>query len=98
MRQMLGLSKKLWNYQVLVAFPHIRADKKRDPSNGEITGTVVYSEHLGSQDVLIVDDICDGGRTFIELAKELRHLTTGRIYLYVTHGIFSKGHESHRTV
>lgn len=69
---------------------YIRADKTRDPATGEITGTVVYGEFT-DRDFLIVDDICDGGRTFIELAKELRKLTDGDVNLYVTHGIFSKG-------
>lgn len=69
----------------------IRADKTRDAKTGEITGTVVHSDHVGDRDLLIVDDICDGGRTFIELARELRKLTTGRVMLYVTHGIFSRG-------
>lgn len=69
----------------------IRADKTRDAKTGAITGTVVHSEHVGNSDLLIVDDICDGGRTFIELARELRKLTTGRVMLYVTHGIFSRG-------
>lgn len=44
-----------------------------------------------NEDLLVVDDICDGGRTFIELAKELRKLTTGDLYLYTTHGIYSNG-------
>ena len=74
-----------------LGLPMVRADKIRSTDTGEITGTVVYSEHIGSKDFLIADDICDGGRTFIELAKVLRPLTDGKIYLYVTHGIFSKG-------
>ncbi len=49
------------------------------------------STTVTGKDFLILDDICDGGRTFIELAKELKKLTTGNIYLYVTHGIFTKG-------
>lgn len=85
----------------------IRADKTRDVATGKITGTKVYwnQEYIDNsgestmfptsiitdKDFLILDDICDGGRTFIELAKELRKLTTGNIYLYVTHGIFTKG-------
>ena len=69
------------------------AMKKRDTKTGEITKTEVHSPHIGSKDFLIVDDICDGGRTFLELAKVLRPLTDGKIYLYVTHGIFSKGIE-----
>src|SRR5580692_8825044 len=69
----------------------VRADKNRSVIDGSITGTVVYSEHVGDSNFLMVDDICDGGRTFIELGKELRKLTNGQINLYVTHGIFSKG-------
>lgn len=76
----------------------VRADKMRDPSTGKITGTKVYSEHIGDKDFLIVDDICDGGYTFLELAKVLRPLTNGKIILYVTHGIFSKGLEVFRGV
>lgn len=69
----------------------VRADKVRSVVDGSITGTVVYCDQMTHDDFLIVDDICDGGRTFIELAKVLRPWTTGKIYLYVTHGIFSKG-------
>jgi ribose-phosphate pyrophosphokinase len=39
----------------------------------------------------IVDDICDGGRTFIELSKELKKRNCGNVYLIISHGIFSKG-------
>jgi ribose-phosphate pyrophosphokinase len=41
---------------------------------------------------VIVDDICDGGRTFIELAKVIiAQNQEAKIYLVVTHGIFSAG-------
>jgi ribose-phosphate pyrophosphokinase len=41
---------------------------------------------------VIVDDICDGGRTFIELAKAIHNSRpTAEVYLVVTHGIFSSG-------
>ena len=69
----------------------IRADKVRDTATGQITGTEVYCGDLGDRDVLIVDDLIDGGKTFQELAKVLRTKTTGYVMLYVTHGIFSKG-------
>lgn len=49
----------------------------------------------------ILDDICDGGRTFIEIAKAIKMKQSlssavhpenhGKIYLVVTHGIFSAG-------
>jgi len=40
---------------------------------------------------MIVDDICDGGATFILLAKELYAAGAKEVNLFVTHGIFSKG-------
>lgn len=71
----------------------VQAEKVRDTKTGAITETVVNSAHIDDKDFLIVDDICDGGRTFIELAKKLRPLTNGKVNLYVTHGIFSQGFE-----
>jgi ribose-phosphate pyrophosphokinase len=38
---------------------------------------------------LVVDDICDGGATFVALANT--QLSNALLDLYVTHGIFSKG-------
>lgn len=86
-----GAIKKTLETAKALALPMVRADKIRSVDDGSITGTVVYSENVGDKDFLMVDDICDGGKTFIELAKVLRPLTAGKIYLYVTHGIFSKG-------
>lgn len=74
----------------------VRADKTRDIKTGAITDTKVYSEHIGDKSFLILDDICDGGRTFNELAKVLRPLTNSAVHLYVTHGIFSYGFNSLR--
>lgn len=58
---------------------------------GKIDSIEIYENDLGGRDVYIVDDICDGGATFIALAIELRKRNVGRIYLVVSHGIFSKG-------
>lgn len=41
--------------------------------------------------LVVVDDICDGGRTFIEIAKNIPSTHTGKKILVVTHGIFSQG-------
>ncbi len=45
--------------------------------------------------VLVVDDLCDAGGTFIALAKALDGKTydISRLDLYVTHGLFTKGIE-----
>ena len=68
------------------------AGKVRDTKTGRITATTFHGD-VERRKVLIVDDICDGGRTFIELAKVLQDKGSKEIYLYVTHGIFSKGLE-----
>ena len=68
------------------------AEKIRNPDTGVITGTKVNLDDFNKRDVFIVDDICDGGRTFTELTKVLKEKhNVGRVYLFVTHGIFSKG-------
>lgn len=89
-----GANKKVFTFAKELGYNTVvRADKIRDVATGNITDTIVYTDHVGDKDFLIVDDICDGGRTFIELAKKLKEKTNGKIYLYVTHGIFSKGIE-----
>jgi ribose-phosphate pyrophosphokinase len=86
-----GSLKKVFKCAQLLGVDMIRADKTRSVVDGSITGTVVYTDDLNGQDVLIVDDICDGGRTFIELGKALKAKGAGNVYLYVTHGILSNG-------
>ena len=44
-----------------------------------------------------IDDICDGGQTFISLAQSLKKQGAAEIFLYVTHGIFSKGLDQLKT-
>ena len=41
--------------------------------------------------MLIVDDLCDAGGTFIGSAQVLRDAGARSVSLYVTHGLFSKG-------
>lgn len=69
----------------------VKCDKKRDVSTGELSGFEVFCDDLKGKTCIIVDDICDGGRTFIGIAKKLKKKNAGDIYLFVTHGIFSYG-------
>lgn len=72
----------------------ITASKVRDVNTGKILRTEVPSikDHSDEMKYVIVDDICDGGRTFIELAKVIiAQNQEAKIYLVVTHGIFSAG-------
>jgi len=50
-----------------------------------------FNGNAKGKNLVIVDDICDGGRTFIELARVLKEKGANKVALYVTHGIFSQG-------
>ena len=69
----------------------VECTKIRDTKTGKILGSHVYADNLDGKDCYIADDICDGGATFIGIAKELRKLNCGKIILAVTHGFFTKG-------
>ncbi|UIW10485.1 ribose-phosphate pyrophosphokinase [Aeromonas phage BUCT695] len=71
-------------------------DKVRNPENGEITGMAVIQggEHIANARITIVDDICDGGRTFIGANELLRANGAREVHLHVTHGLFSQGIEA----
>lgn len=69
----------------------VKCDKKRSTADGSLSGFEVFTDDLQGKPCLIVDDICDGGRTFIGVGEALKQKNAGDIYLYVTHGIFSNG-------
>jgi ribose-phosphate pyrophosphokinase len=76
----------------------VTAMKHRDIRSGKITHTEVPNLPVSidgeEMKYVIVDDICDGGRTFTELAKAIQNQRPdAKIYLIVTHGIFSAGFE-----
>ncbi len=69
--------------------------KERD-ENGKLNKVVIPVFDPSNKDVIIIDDIADGGRTFINIAsKLLPHKSLNHsFYLFVTHGIFSAGIEA----
>jgi ribose-phosphate pyrophosphokinase len=71
----------------------ITATKVRDLKTGQILHTEVPTPDMHNDiKYVIIDDICDGGRTFTEIAKAIKaSRPTAKIYLVVTHGIFSGG-------
>jgi ribose-phosphate pyrophosphokinase len=99
-----GALKKVFHVAESIGFKGevIIASKHRNLETGQIDYTnVPLSVHDADKDMFIIDDICDGGRTFIEIAraiKQSQNLSSaitpdrhGKIYLIVTHGIFSAG-------
>ena len=73
----------------------ITATKVRDMKTGKILRTEIpVLNHHDEIQYVIIDDICDGGRTFVELAKVITEgRPTAKVHLIVTHGIFSAGFE-----
>lgn len=68
------------------------ASKKRDTATGKIIETTLPEDcDVVGKRCIIVDDILDGGGTFIPLAFALREAGAASVELYVTHGIFAGG-------
>jgi len=66
--------------------------KQRDSETGHpVIKGIKLTENIDmNQDITLVDDICDGGRTFIEALQYLRGQGyVGQAHLRVVHGIFS---------
>lgn len=68
--------------------------KERDVATGNLTGFALVAGDVAGKDLLIVDDLCDAGGTFIGSAQVLRDAGARSVSLYVTHGVFSKGVEN----
>lgn len=65
--------------------------KKRDSQTGKLSGFEFGEGEKKNNKILIVDDICDGGGTFIGHFHTLKEMGYEKIGLYTTHGIYSKG-------
>jgi len=82
-----GAAKRANEAAMLYQLPVYQALKKRDSATGRLSNFTC--ETLPSEGkLLVVDDICDGGGTFLGLAKATG-LPKERLALWVTHGIFS---------
>lgn len=66
------------------------ANKVRDMETGNII-KYDFTGDVKGKTVVVVDDICDGGATFLLLGKKLKEAGAQKIILCVTHGIFSAG-------
>lgn len=80
-------------YQALDLQTPVYLEKERNPHTGHISNLYFppHNRSVNGFNVMVVDDICDGGATFIMAADVLKAQGAEELYLYVTHGIFSKG-------
>lgn len=74
-------------YSGMIALPYCFGIKNRDWNTGEIKSLSVAggTELIAGSDVLIVDDICSYGGTFVYSAEALAALGAKDIYLFVSH-------------
>jgi ribose-phosphate pyrophosphokinase len=83
---------ELWKFWIKRITDVVYCDKVRDiEGNGSIAIQVLEAEKCKGRDCVIVDDICDGGGTFLGIMSQL--VEPKSVSLCVTHGIFSKGLE-----
>jgi ribose-phosphate pyrophosphokinase len=68
----------------------VQCQKSRDAS-GSPTVWIPPTPDLTGKRVMIVDDIIDGGRTFVDLAQKLKTIGAASVILRATHSIFSNG-------
>lgn len=66
----------------------VYCDKKRNLATGQLVLEVKEPQKCTDRHCVIIDDICDGGATFLAIAEQVQPKT---LTLIVTHGIFSKG-------
>lgn len=92
-----GAAKKTEEFAKMVGAKDVLYfTKSRELSTGRITGMKMLNPEIltGENKLLVLDDICDGGRTFVELYQAFdvpEHINYDCLELAVTHGIFSKG-------
>lgn len=86
----MGAAKKCEDFAKRVgAEGVVYFNKARDLNTGKILSIDLIGEKPVNKNLLILDDICDGGRTFVGMLPSLQG--SKRIDLAVTHGIFSAG-------
>ena len=83
--------------QHLNFFDVVECMKKRDLKTGQLTNFKVFIESLQNKTCFIIDDICDGGGTFVGTAAALKQVGANKIVLVISHGIFSKGFKLENT-
>lgn len=96
-----GAVKKAWKIADHIGYKGnvIICSKFRNLEGAISRVEVPFNSSEAGKDFIIIDDICDGGATFINIVKaimakmETAGVMPGSIHLIITHGIFSRGVE-----
>lgn len=78
------------------ASTQVLCSKVRDIATGKLSGFKIENpeilEEFDDKPLVVLDDLCDGGGTFVGIAKELRKAAPNRkLSIYVTHMVNPKG-------
>lgn len=73
--------------------PYIECSKERNPETGKLSNFKVDKTgyFTAGSPILLCDDLCDGGGTFLGIHEKLKELNPGEIELMVTHAIQEEG-------
>lgn len=82
-----GATKRSGAFADAMGLPLYTVDKTRDFETGKLKGFDVSKIPANDGKLLIVDDICDGGGTFLGIAEAIDPII--KLDLYVSHGVFS---------
>lgn len=74
----------------------VLCSKVRDTTTGKLSGFKIENpkilEEIEDKPLIVVDDLCDGGGTFVGIAEELRKAAPNRkLSIYVTHMVNYNG-------
>ena len=83
-----GAAKKVGSIAEYLGCEIVYGVKKRNMADGKIVSLDLSGDVEGKK-VIVVDDICDGGNTFIKLGEKLKDCGVKSMDLFVTHGLFT---------
>lgn len=91
-----GAADKVYSYGKTLDLPVFHCTKKRDPNTGALSHFEIPTLDHGvskTDAMIVVDDICDGGRTFagVKAAVSICYGWHFETHLFTTHGIYSNG-------
>lgn len=89
-----GAFKRYSSY-LLMGYSYIKCSKVRDIETGSITSFSIdeISDSKDCDEIIVIDDLCDGGGTFVGIASKLRELKPSKLTLVVTHAVQKAGIE-----
>lgn len=89
-----GASKKLVEHRCVKEYKTSKllvGEKMRDGQGKIFQLYINGARDVAGKTVCVMDDLCDGGATFLAVADVLEQFRPKELNLYVTHGFFTKG-------